>query len=76
MGMYDSIYCTCPYCNKDTELQSKSGECALDSYRLNNVPYDVGKGIIHPNGWTLCNNCKKDIVIFLNHHLQFEILKL
>jgi hypothetical protein len=41
MGMFDSIKFCCPNCGDVIIAQSKSGECMLNVYTNNNVPYDV-----------------------------------
>ena len=38
MGMFDSLIVRCPECGKNIEFQSKSGDCNLDEYRLDNCP--------------------------------------
>jgi len=43
MGMYDSIWVNCPKCNKESEFQSKGGDCYLSNYTLENCPNDVLK---------------------------------
>jgi RNase P subunit RPR2 len=41
MGMYDSVMVNCPQCGKEHEFQSKSGDCLLEVYTLENCPDDV-----------------------------------
>ena len=41
MGMYDSVMVKCPNCGKENEFQSKSGECYLNVYTLENCPDNV-----------------------------------
>lgn len=41
MGMYDSVWVKCPRCKKENEFQTKSGECILENYTLENCPEDV-----------------------------------
>ena len=43
MGMYDSIWVNCPKCKKESEFQSKGGDCFLANYTLENCPNDVLK---------------------------------
>ena len=40
MGMFDSIYFKCE-CGAKIEAQSKSGECCLEVFDYENVPFDV-----------------------------------
>lgn len=41
MGMFDSVWIKCPNCGEENEFQSKSGECLLGNYDLDNCPEDV-----------------------------------
>ena len=41
MGLYDSVWVECPNCGKENEFQSKSGECNLFDYTLENCPDNV-----------------------------------
>lgn len=41
MGMYDSVWVRCPHCGIDNEFQSKSGDCFLNEYSLDECPEDV-----------------------------------
>lgn len=45
MGMYDSVMVKCPNCGREHEFQSKSGECLLDVYTLEDCPEDVMKNV-------------------------------
>ncbi len=55
MGMYDSVMVNCPKCGEEHEFQSKSGECLLDVYTLENCPDDV---MVNVNRHSPCQcNC-------------------
>ena len=55
MGMYDSVMVNCPKCGEEHEFQSKSGECLLDVYTLENCPDDV---MVNVNRHSPCKcNC-------------------
>ena len=41
MGMYDTVMVKCPKCDAEHEFQSKSGECLLEVYTLEDCPDDV-----------------------------------
>lgn len=41
MGMFDSVIVACPKCGSPNECQSKSGDCNLDVYKLEDCPSDV-----------------------------------
>ena len=54
MGMFDRVYVNCLQCGERIELQSKSGDCILAEYTLNDVPADVIGGLAGDEG-----NCPK-----------------
>lgn len=62
MGMFDSVYVHCPECGETNELQSKSGECSLHTYLLNDAPLDVMVGIDQSN---YCKFCYKQFKLKL-----------
>jgi hypothetical protein len=39
--MYDTIHVPCPKCQTTLEFQSKSGDCTLMEYTLENAPVEV-----------------------------------
>lgn len=41
MGVYDTVRVPCPVCGELEDFQSKSGECLLDYFTLENCPLDV-----------------------------------
>lgn len=41
MGMYDTVWVKCPMCKTENGFQSKSGDCCLADYDLQNCPDDV-----------------------------------
>jgi hypothetical protein len=41
MGMFDTIWVKCPKCGEESGFQSKSGDCILGDYTLENCPDDV-----------------------------------
>jgi hypothetical protein len=41
MGMFDTVWVKCPKCGEDNSFQSKSGNCSLENYDLDNCPDDV-----------------------------------
>ena len=41
MGLFDTVYISCPNCGETHSFQSKSGECVLGEYTLENCPDDV-----------------------------------
>lgn len=41
MGMYDTVMVPCPACGECAEFQSKSGDCKLETFSLEDAPDDV-----------------------------------
>lgn len=39
--MFDRVWVKCPKCGADNEFQTKSGECCLDNYTLEDCPVDA-----------------------------------
>lgn len=76
MGMFDSVYVSCPNCGSANEFQSKAGDCLLKDYSLDNAPPEILldlKGQIQT-----CFNCKKSIGIVVQCivYAQAHIAKL
>ena len=45
MGCFDTVILPCPKCGAVYEAQSKSGDCAFETYTLGAAPVDVLPGI-------------------------------
>lgn len=41
MGCFDSIWFSCPSCNRKLEFQSKAGSCSLNHYTVADAPIEV-----------------------------------
>jgi phage FluMu protein Com len=41
MGMFDSVFVSCPNCGHVVEFQSKAGACNLSAYTVDNVPLKI-----------------------------------
>lgn len=41
MGCYDTVLVPCPKCGEKYPAQSKSGDCVLGEYEMNECPEDV-----------------------------------
>ena len=59
MGMYDTVYFTCPSCGKITEQQSKAGPCQLRQFDLKNAPLSIIADLNSDgkNDRLYCNEC-------------------
>jgi predicted nucleic acid-binding Zn ribbon protein len=56
MGMFDSVMVPCPECGTKSEFQSKSGDCLLSVYELDNCPPDVMQNVNRHSPNT-CEKC-------------------
>ena len=45
MGMFDSVFATCPECHKKLEFQSKAGPCDLKRYNHKSVPAEIAQDL-------------------------------
>ena len=54
--MYDTFIYKCPHCDKETDVQTKLGECCLDSWRLGDKT-SINDGF-YKLAWP-CHNCNK-----------------
>lgn len=59
MGMFDSLYVKCT-CGKEVEFQSKTGECSLARYTLDDCPPKVAAGLI---GETQTCECGENLTL-------------
>lgn len=55
MGLFDSVFFTCPRCEHSLEVQSKMGECVLASIDPDRVPVAIAQDILGETVW--CGNC-------------------
>lgn len=61
MGMFDRVVFTCPSCGASVEVQSKSGDCMLDSFGPDMVPIQIAASI---EGDTVhCESCNGTFVV-------------
>ena len=51
MGLYDEVVVICPHCHNKTRLQSKAGECMLNTYTLMSAPLSVLGDLADGGGW-------------------------
>lgn len=55
MGMFDSVWATCPNCKNAVEFQSKAGECELNDYSMRSVPPEIARDLIRDSN--TCSKC-------------------
>lgn len=70
MGMYDSVIVRCPNCNEEHQFQTKSGQCSLDVYTLDNCPDDV---MINVNRHSPCR-CDCGVFFEVNKETRTAVL--
>lgn len=57
MGMFDTVWVKCPNCGEENNFQSKSGECILGNYDLEDAPDDVMVNV-NRHAPIECDKCK------------------
>lgn len=75
MGMFDRVYVDCPHCGQHTELQSKAGECMLNSWTLKTAPRNVLEDLAYGGGWRKCKHCEEEIEIEIPGKPEFTVKK-
>lgn len=56
MGMYDTIVVPCPTCGERTDFQTKSGECLLSVWGLEDAPANALADVNRHSPYT-CEKC-------------------
>jgi len=54
VGMFDSVNVKCPHCGEYNELQSKAGDCILNTYLEYEVPCNIAMDL---EGTEWCQSC-------------------
>lgn len=62
MGMFDTIIGICPECGSENEFQTKSGDCNLCVFNLNDVDEDTLEDVNRHNP-SNCIGCDKIITV-------------
>lgn len=57
MGMYDTIWVKCPKCGTENGFQTKSGDCFLANYDLEEAPEDAMMNV-NRHSPCKCENCE------------------
>lgn len=68
MGMFDSVYASCPRCDESVEFQSKAGECRLSGYSPNSVPIVIALDL--HNSSKTCPKCNKEVTLCMLQHIS------
>jgi hypothetical protein len=64
MGMFDSVHVVCPFCDKETELQSKAGYCRLDNFYQHKVPPALAADL---KGLHACDHCHEEFEVYAHN---------
>jgi len=56
MGMYDIVIVPCPSCGERAEFQSKSGDCKLETFTLDEAP-DLVLHDVNRHAPRICVKC-------------------
>lgn len=75
MGVFDTVWVTCPYCSEITDLQSKAGNCTLSNYGLSDAPLSILGDLSEGGGWRECSHCKEKIEIAVTERPKFSVVK-
>ncbi len=67
MGMFDSVYATCPHCDERVEFQSKAGVCELKRYHMDSVPPEIARDI---DGDTEACKCGSNVTLKLARPIE------
>ena len=57
MGLYDTILIPCPKCSHIHHAQSKSGDCSMNVFEIENAPVDV-MGDVNRHAPFTCEVCR------------------
>ena len=73
MGLYDSVYITCPECGHKNEIQSKQDVCQLAKYDFSCIE-EIPESILEEINSTVhkCNNCMSLFGI----HIKWKVMKI
>lgn len=66
MGVFDSVMAPCPECGARHEFQSKSGDCSLAVFELEDAPEEVLAGAIR-HAPIACARCGTPYWVTLAH---------
>lgn len=72
MGMFDTVYLTCPHCNEEIDCQTKSGECMLNSYTIDNMPMSIPSAML---GFNHCYRCQKAFEVEMVTKPTYRVIK-
>lgn len=73
MGLFDTVHVSCPNCKGSIDIQTKSGECSLSDYTVDDMPMSVAEGIL---GLDTCHHCELCFIIEMITQPRFAIRKL
>ena len=74
MGVYDIVLVECPTCLNTVGFQTKSGECTMTTYNLNDCPADVLRDVNRHSPYK-CSECKTLFYVELEILAKVKIFK-
>ncbi len=73
MGMFDYVIFKCPHCGTLHEDQSKSGDCTLSCYTLQNLPESIARDFV---GSTIhCQACLNQFTLEVISTPRYKVVK-
>lgn len=73
MGMFDTVYITCPNCGNREGVQSKSGRCFMEEYTtIDTAPMDVMADVL---GYNICYSCGESFIVELASKPTYTVRK-
>ena len=73
MGCFDSVMVPCPTCGERSEFQSKSGDCLLHVYNLEDCPPDV-LGDVNRHAPNTCEKCGTVFAVQVSTHAKSVVV--
>ena len=67
MGVYDTVFVPCPDCGEVYPAQSKSGDCLLQDFELNEAPHDVMADVNRHAPFTCECGCVFEVKTYANY---------
>jgi hypothetical protein len=74
MGMFDTVYVSCPECREELAFQSKSGDCCCIDYDLEDAPQDVLIDVNRHSPHT-CPKCQTQFKVILMQKIVPKVVK-
>ena len=77
MGLYDTVWFTCPKCdNEELSVQSKAGDSSLSDYQSDSVPVEIAADV--SGDVVYCEDCKQSYKVISDNpktHVQLYLVR-